>query len=544
MRLANASKFEIAATPRISVGEVLGCAWPALILATACLLPYLSKPFVIDDPYFLAMARQILGHPKHPMDFTVCWNIVPNCAKAYLLTPGNTLMGYVLVPTILTGAHEWVAHLTQLALAWTAAIAMTSLVFRFGWNPAHAIAGSLFLVAIPPFLPMASTAMPDILSTAVTLLGMERLAAWKVERRWTQGVVAAIALGLAGLARANLALLLPLAAFYLFNNMEPKKAFEQIRQKFWLWSPVLAGCGVLAAIILTVREHNLALDPPPIAVGWGKIPHNVLSYMSYLSFPLPLAICWSANRLKAGKIRSLIALFAVAASLGFSILDLYLALFLASFGLGALGSLLIEAWKKRDHERLFLILWIVIPLPIAGYLHLPMKYLLPSIPAVILLCFRLMEGFAPSAKRVAAICLIVFCAGYSLLILRSDAEFAEFGRDSMYRLISPHAKAGERVWYNGQYWSYWYAPLAGATATYQSGPQPKPGDLLVVDVLAGGSQALAPFPHRTLVDATTHKYRFGRTMGAGAGLYSNSFGFWLWGFGTSPADRYELWRID
>jgi hypothetical protein len=119
----------------------------------------------------------------------------------------------------------------------------------------------------------------------------------------------------------------------------------------------------------------------------------------------------------------------------------------------------------------------------------------------------------------------------------------------MDRLIVPHVAAGERVWYIGQYWSNWYAPLAGATLTYPGGPQPKPGDLVVVDLLAGsysagGYQPLTQFPHHTLVDAITHKYRFGRTMGAGLGLYSNGSRYWMWGFGDSPYDKYELWRID
>ena len=34
----------------ISAMAVLACAWPALFLATACLLPFLNKPFLIDDP--------------------------------------------------------------------------------------------------------------------------------------------------------------------------------------------------------------------------------------------------------------------------------------------------------------------------------------------------------------------------------------------------------------------------------------------------------------------------------------------------------------
>jgi len=146
---------------------------------------------------------------------------------------------------------------------------------------------------------------------------------------------------------------------------------------------------------------------------------------------------------------------------------------------------------------------------------------------------------------VAAIAFIVASTGYSLLILRSDAEFAEFGRDALYQLIRPHVAAGEKVWFVGEYWSYWYAPLAGATLTYPGGAQPKPGDLLVSDAFAW--EAHPPqtrFPHRTLVETISHKYSFGRTMGAGIGLYSNGTGLWLWGFGDTGNDRFELWRID
>ncbi len=54
-----------------------------------------------------------------------------------------------------------------------------------------------------------------------------------------------------------------------------------------------------------------------------------------------------------------------------------------------MGDLLFQALKRREQTDLFLVLWILIPLPIVYYSHLPIKYLLPCIPAVILLCFRL-----------------------------------------------------------------------------------------------------------------------------------------------------------
>jgi 4-amino-4-deoxy-L-arabinose transferase-like glycosyltransferase len=445
-------------------------------------------------------------------------------------------MGYVLVPTVLTGAHEWTAHLTQLVLVWIAIVAMTSLIFRLGWGRWHATAGALLLVAVPPFLPMASTAMPDILATAVALVAMERLAAWKQEKKWTQGVAAAIALGLAGFARSHLALLLPLAAFFLIENIDPGKILQQVRRKVWIWWPVFAGFGVLLALILAVREHNLAINPPPVVTGIRYIPVNLFSYLLYLAFPLPLAACWLANRFKSRRLGVAFIL------LGAGVLAWLLrsgqpfAVFLAVLGCGALIGLILEAWRKRDQFGLFLLLWLLIPLPIVYYVHLPVKYLLPCTPAVILTCFRLMESFSARVARTAAVALIVAGTGYSFLILRSDAEFAEFGRGAMFRLISPHVAAGQKVWFGGQYWSYWYAPAAGATLTYIGGPQPKPGDLLVVGMFGGGGvhSPLERFPHRTLVEAISQNHRFGR-------IYN---GLWLWGFGDSENDRYELWRID
>ena len=534
------------ASEGISPMAVLACAWPALLLATVCLLPFLNKPFINDDPHFLAMAQQIVKHPAHPMDFTTCWNLGPDCTKAYVLTPGNVLMGYVLVPTVLTGAHEWTAHLTQLVLVWIAVLAMTSLVLRFGWDRRHAIAGALLLVAIAPFLPMASTAMPDVLAAAVALVAMERLAAWKAEQKWTQGTAAAIALGLAGPARAHLPLLLPLAAFYLLDSTDPKEVFAQVRRRFWLWTPVLAGSGLLFAIIATTREHNLGLNPPADVSGLHHLRSNLVAYLLYLVIPLPLAACWIANRFRNRSVRAAILLIVAEgiAWFGHFGVERRVTVF-AAIGLAALVDLLYEALDTKEHTSIFLMLWIAIPLPIVYYLHLPAKYLLPIMPAVILLCFRLMEGFSLRFSRAAAMFMIVAGTGYSLLILRSDAEFARFGRDAMYRLIQPHVAAGERVWFSGQISSYWYAPIAGATQTYPGGPQPQPGDLLVVGYYEGGERLVLPrFPHRTLVDAVTHKYRFGRTMGAGIGLYTNRLGYWLWGFGDSPDDRYELWRIN
>jgi hypothetical protein len=199
---------------------------------------------------------------------------------------------------------------------------------------------------------------------------------------------------------------------------------------------------------------------------------------------------------------------------------------------------------KRDRQGLFPMLWLLIPLPIVYYSHLPIKYLLPCMPALILTCLRLGVFIPARIARAAGALLIVGATIYSVLILRSDAEFAEFGRVAIGSLIRPHVAAGEKVWYGTQAWAVWYAPLVGAELFVPGGSEPRAGDLLAVGIREQGTVMLAHFPRRTLVQTLAHKYAFGRTMFEGMGLYSNRIGIWLWGFGDSGEDRYELWRIE
>jgi len=208
-----------------------------------------------------------------------------------------------------------------------------------------------------------------------------------------------------------------------------------------------------------------------------------------------------------------------------------------------LTDLLWNIWRDRDRDGLFLVLWLLVPVPIIYYGHLPIKYLLPCLPAVILLCFKLSSGVPVQIARIASVFAIIGGTAYSLLILRADAEFADFGRDTLNALIRPHVLAGEKVWFPNEASSYWYAPLAGAQLALPGTGEPQRGDLLVV-----GIREVAPImqklPNRTLLQVVTHKYRFGRTMFGGAGFYTNNLGNWLWTPGGNEIDRFELWKID
>jgi hypothetical protein len=522
---------------------ILSISWPAILIALLSLVPFINKAFTIDDPYFLAMARQILQHPLHPMDYEICWNTPPYCAKAYDLTSGNTLMGYFLVPTVLAGTSEVLAHATQILLVIVAILAMASLLSWIGRNLADARLGTLFLVTLPPLLPMASTAMPDVLSLTVGIVGFERLAAWKKQQLWHRGLIAAVALGLAGIARAHVALLIPIGALFLLDSTKPRELLDQVRRNVRLFAPVIAGGIILASVIAITREKSLLLDPPASFSGKQNIFNNLRAYFLYICLPFPVAAYWLAARWFQRRYLTIGVIAAVLIGTGLVQVTRSRHTSVAISLAGAWVVLDLFADSLRDSGWLpkILVFWLLMPLPIVYYGHLPVKYFVPCMPAITIMCLRLANGL-PLRFRRALVMITVFAGlGLSVAMLHADAQWANAGRSAMTAFVQPHVAAGQKVWVSGEYWTYAYAVWSGARIIGRDGV-PGRGDLIVYGVREGGS--LDQFPQRRLVDSTHFRYTFGRTMFEGKGFYSNVVGKWVFGFGNSADDRYELWAVE
>ena len=526
-------------------------ALPGILLALVCLVPFLHKAYTIDDPWFLLEARQILKTPLQPMSFPVCWMGNETClAKAGSLGAGaaQALMGYLLVPVILAGGGEWMAHLLQILLACIAVLEMVRLALRLGFDRVQAAAAGLMLAAIPPFLPMASTAMPDLAALTLGLTGMERLLAWKDERRWYQAAIASLALGLAPYARPHLALLMPLGALWLFSEYRIRKALRQFRQEAYLWAPILLAICVLVGVNLLTRDRGPAAEPTNVLLGLRRIPGNLYAYLLYLSFPIPFAVVWLTMHWRKAPI--LLALPAV------PVLILHFMVFpsrslaqewpttAALYGLVTLAFMFYQYVRAGDRIGLLLSLWVLIPVPAVIYAHLPIKYMMAVLPAIVLILIRTLSTLPRRRELSAYGTVVLVCAAFSLVILRADADFAEYGRRAAAELIAPHVVAGEKIWYgSGQWGFYWYAQEAGARVSKPGEPGPNPGELLAVGLVEGGAATLKRFPHRELIGKRRYNSPHGRTVGYGGGLYSNYFGNALWVWNPETTNDYELWRI-
>jgi hypothetical protein len=523
---------------------------PGALLAVACLLPYLNKAYTIDDPCFLLSARQILHDPLQPMSFPICWMGDEQCVKSVAsLGPGaaQALMGYALVPMVLAGGQEWMAHVLQILLACVAVLEMVRLALRLGFDRAQAACAGLMLVAIPPFLSMASTAMPDTLALTLGLSGIERLLAWKEERRWHQAVVCALTMGLAPYARPHLALLMPLGALWLFEGFDVRSAWRQVRREAYAWAPVVGAACLLATVNLITRDRGPAEESANTLVGYGHLVPNLLAYFVYLSVPIPLsAVAMIASGRKALLFAALPAIPLVLAH--FMVIpdegrQEELPVAAAVYGFAALVYVLWRLARGLEQRDCLLGLWVLLPLPAVFYAHLPIKYMLGVLPAIVLILIMNLAGLSKRSQFAVYGAVILGCSVYSCVLLRADADFAEYGRRAAAELIAPHVARGEKVWYGGQWGFYWYAQQAGATISIPDGAGPKPGDLLAVGLMEGGDFTRDRFPHRELVASRSYDSPHGRTMGYGAGLYSNILGYLPWVWAPQATNTYELWRI-
>ena len=275
---------------------------------------------------------------------------------------------------------------------------------------------------------------------------------------------------------------------------------------------------------------------------------NALSFAGYFAFPLPLAAVWLFGRYRMKPI--LLVLPAIVA------IPMYLYLagklgpipywMVAGYVYGFIAILLLtfDSLRRPVWPGLLLNLWVLIPLCIVIYVHLPVKYMDPVLPAAVLITIRAISTFTFTRQHVAYAATIVACTALSVVLLRADAAFANSSRRAAAEMIAPRVAAGEKVWYGGQWGFYWYAAKAGALLSEPKRPGPLPGDLLAVGMMEGGAATLSRFPNRRLVDSRRYLPSDGYTVGGGAAFYRNPWGATLWRPNGTQTFDYEIWQVE
>lgn len=533
----------------VSFRRAIRLALPGVIIAVLVITPFLGKAFTIDDTLFLSQADHLLVDPLHPTAFEIVWSLEPERMSA--ITPNGPLMAYLLLPCVALGYREWIAHLLQLLFLVLAVCATASLALRLGGSDTGARTAALLLSATPVSLAMTGTAMPDIPSMAFGVLGVERILAWKQEGRFHRAASGAFFLSFAALCRPHL-ILMPGIAFLACSGdiLNWKNQAHPDSRSF---IPLLAIPAIILAALVVTRDPQTPFSVISHAAGryssLSSAPGNIIAFFVHWVLAVPLAVPWVLLYPARVLRRPVLYIVSAAAFLflkNSATANPFVIAPIAGIGAAVLWDLLCDSIARRDSTDFVLGLWLLMPVLVIPYLHLPSKYLLVSAPAAAILVSRsLFDHVRLRWPHLIIGAVVVFGIVLGVLILRADSAFAGLGRRASSELISPQIASGNTVWYAGHWGFQWYAERAGARPVSIRPPYPKSGDLVVSSDHSGGDM-INFLPSSRLLQVISDDSPGGRLMSAeaGAGFFSNGWGYLPWGWGREPLDRYYLWVVE
>jgi 4-amino-4-deoxy-L-arabinose transferase-like glycosyltransferase len=540
-----------------------GVAVDFLALALACgagLLPFVAKPYNIDDPLFLWAARHIARHPADFFGFDVNWYGTETPMSQVTRNPPLTCY-YAAGVGALFGWGEAAMHVAFFPVAVAALWGTYRLAELFGARP---LLAALAALTTPAFLVSSTTVMCDVMMVALWV--------WAVVL-WERGLRAGRPAWL--LAAGGLIVACALTKYYGLCLIPLLGAYSLAARRPWRqWVPplLLAALGLVGYQFLTRHMYGQGLltaaithvtsqEPSPR----GNVADGLVTLLAFTGGGVG-AVLFFGPWLWARRATDVQAVTACAA---FVLLVFALARFDAwAEGLGywahpgRLGyAVQVSAWgtagvlvvglaaadlyRRRDAGALLLALWVVGTTAFAGFVNWSLngRSILPLVPPVAVILARHPSfGLAPSWRAWLP---LAPAAALALSVTAGDAALATANRRAAERAVAE--PPGGTVWFQGHWGFQYYLQELGA----------RPWDVLHPERARAGDRLLVPLNNsplygvpRGLRCSGPRQELFGpapwvTTMnsGVGAGFYSDVFGHLPFYLGAVPDEGYDVYDV-
>jgi hypothetical protein len=533
--------------------ELLGL----LLLTIAVTLPFVGQAFHIDDPTFLALARQLARDPWRPYSFSINWLGSERPAFTILANP-PLVPAYIALARGVFGESEVALHAAFIPIALLAAWGVWRCAGCFVRH--RATAAALFLVT-PAFVVSSHTLMPDV---ALVALAAHAVAS------------GAFFVGLAFLTRYNGLVLIPL---FLVAWGLHRPGNE--RRVVWVAVPL--------AVVGLWTWHNVAVYGTPHVMAaasvqglrGGAVWHfaKATATMSYLGgaavFPLALLAIGAAQPTLRGLMAaSVVVAIPVTLVAGW----LYLQSPLATLALltllacaGVYLAAVIRLLRRGPapatgseaasaHAEVWLLgAWLGGVLLLNQLLlFASVRYLLPAILPAVLGLVRVTEEATGGLRGVAwlrtgAGLTLAFSLGLSV----GDMQLAGAGRRAAAGVWTPADSAGPARWFVGHWGFQHYMERTGARALDAAVDSLPAGDLVVVSRYLDphgvhgdlwprlGLLRIVEVPSRWPLRTLSHRVPgFFHANRAPLGPGRSPFVFLPYAFSTEPLDRLYLYRVN
>jgi hypothetical protein len=530
-----------------------------VVVSVACLLPFVWKPFHVDDPLFIWAAQHIATDPLDFYGFPVNWH--GTVTPMYQIMKNPPLASYYLAAAAqVVGWSEPALHAALLFPAAGVAVGTYLLASRMTARPGEATLAAVFT---PVVLVSSTSVMCD---TAMLCAWVWSLVLWTRgidERAPLLAALGALLVAVAALTKYFGVALLPLLALY-----------GMLRQpRFWRWAPwLLLPLGILAAYQLGTRQmygRGLLLDAAGYASAvrakarWEAAP-QLLTGLSFTGGCVATALWyapaqWSRRALLgwAGVAASLIAVLAFVGSVGphefgdgsgarwSEVVQLAVA---ATVGTSVVALTALDLYAERSPASALLVAWVLGTLLFAVGLNWTVnaRSLLPLAPAFGILAARRLdrraEAGASWARAGRSRWLLLPAAALSLLVGAADQGLASASREAARTLGAQLVGTRRAVWFEGHWGFQYYAQQAGLFPLDFLRPEVQPGDLLIAPEHISDPYRLSERIVVPLSEIALPSFPFLTTQSdaLGAGFYAAVFGPLPFAFGPVPPERYRV----
>jgi hypothetical protein len=529
-----------------------------LVLITLCsLVPFLGKPFHVDDPLFVWCARQIAAHPLDFYGFNLNWE--GQTAPMAAITQNPPLAAYYLAASgSLFGWSELALHAAFLLPAMAVILGTCFVAKQFCSLPT---AAGLFAVSSPVFVLCSTSLMCDTTMLAFWV--------WAIFF-WNRGLespshakffIASLLIALSSLTKYFGLCLIPLLLAY--------SVLKKRNHRIWLpwlglplvtmalyqwWTQRLYGRGLLL---------NAAQYATNLRVG-GELPVKLLAGLAFSGGCIVIVLfaapwLWGKRELLLGAGVGLLLglVLALLKKVGeFPLADnnginwfyvVQLSLFSVA-GLGILAVVVGDLLKHKDADSALLCLWTVGVFLFACAVNWTVsgRNILPMLPAVACLMARRLERGYGASRHPAA--WLALPAGLSLLlalvVARADYALAISARDTAKSLYSQFSTSAANVWFEGHWGFQYYMKQLGARPVDRNDLSFSKGDAIVLPI---NNSFIFPLPPELATRALVREVptsRWVSTLNAdfGAGYYSDGWGPLPFVFGRVPPDVYIVLR--
>lgn len=458
-----------------------------LVVLGLTTIPFLNKPFHIDDPFVLRIAENIIQNPLDPFAGTFDW--FGKLDPIFKATTNPHLMSYFLAPfAFWFGQSEMALHAACMFFYFLFAYAVYILGNRFCRNP---FLVSLFVMTSAAVV-VSGNVMRDVPAAALATAGIAFFIYGMDENKKWIASTGALLCGLSLVTKYSCAVAIPVLLLYPLLKRKPAFCICVLPSLLilGLWCVHNKIMYDSVHILYLFMERSSEQGITHADKWWGAL--VILSSSLYL-FPL---LVWGYFLNKNWFLLLSISLFSIFSCLYVqSVLDgeadfqflfwmtggIILLLSIIVFSFSALWKFIRIPFDEDAADVMFLFAWFMAPF-LFSILFVPfqaVRHLILALPPLALLSFRIMEPVSTKWWKPVAYSLLAMQFFITINVQRADYELANVYRNFAGETLQNWNASDKDHWFIGHWGFQYYMNRAGVMQVRQ-GELPKPGDYVFI----------------------------------------------------------------